>query len=358
MSAEFPYSGPAPVFFATSGPRNAKIALVAEAWGQQEELTKQPLIGTSGQELNRMLSEARLSRAHCFATNVFALRPTENNLDLLCAPKKEVGGKLYTLPAIKQGKYVEPRFFPEVNRLKEELESVGPNLCIALGAVASWALLQNPRIGTIRGTTAESVLVPGLKVLPTYHPSAVLRNWPLRTIVIADLLKAAREAEFAEVRRPQRFILVRPTLAEMWEWWEDHGRYAPFISADIETAKGQITSIGFATHRSHAINIPFIVRKRSSYWPTLEEEHWAWSFVKMVLETDIPKLGQNFLYDLQYIFKMGIKVKNFREDTMLLHHSLYPELQKGLGFLGSIYTNEPAWKLMRGKDDEELKRDD
>lgn len=357
MSADFEYSGPLPAFSATSGPRNAKIALVAETWGQQEELTKQPLIGSSGQELNRMLSEAGLQRSHCFATNVFALRPTANNLELLCDSKKAVGGKLYTLPQIKQGKYVEPRFLPEVNRLAEELRTIDPNLVIALGGVATWALLQNPRIGTIRGTTAESVLVPGLKVLPTYHPSAVLRNWPLRTIVLADLLKAAREAEFPEIRRPQRFILVRPTLAEMWEWWEEHGRNAPWIAIDIETTKGQIKNIGFATHRQHAINIPFIVKEKFSYWPTLEEEHHAWSFVKMACESDPPKIGQNFLYDLQFIWRMGIRVKNYREDTMLLHHSLYPELQKGLGFLGSIYSNEPAWKLMR-KNTDMMKRDD
>jgi hypothetical protein len=44
-------------------------------------------------------------------------------------------------------------------------------------------------------------------------------------------------------------------------------------------------------------------------------------------------------------------------DTMLLHHAMYPELPKSLGFLGSIYTNESAWKLMR-QDSEELKRDE
>ena len=32
---------------------------------------------------------------------------------------------------------------------------------------------------------------------------------------------------------------------------------------------------------------------------------------------------------------------------MLVHHALYPELNKGLGFLGSIYMNEPAWKHLR-----------
>ena len=350
------YSKPLPAFAATSGPRNAKIVLVAESWGQQEELTKIPLVGTTGQELNRMLEEAGIVRAQCFATNVFALRPPDNKIDALCKSKKEVGGKTYTLPAINTGKYIEPRFLPELNRLKEELEAVRPNLVIALGAISCWALLQSAKIGSIRGTTSEAVLVPGQKVLPTYHPSAVYRNWSLRPIVVADLMKAKREAEFPDIRRPQRFILVRPSIPEMYAWWREHAPEARHLAVDIETLRGQIRNIGFATGRQHAINIPFIVRGES-YWPTLAGEWAARQFVQMALASDLPKIGQNFLYDLQYLRKEGFTVRNYREDTMLLHHALYPEMQKGLGFLGSIYTSEPAWKLLRGKT-EELKSDD
>lgn len=34
---------------------------------------------------------------------------------------------------------------------------------------------------------------------------------------------------------------------------------------------------------------------------------------------------------------------------MVMHHALFPEMEKNLGFLGSIYTSEPAWKMMRPK---------
>ena len=79
----------------------------------------------------------------------------------------------------------------------------------------------------------------------------------------------------------------------------------------------------------------------------------------MLLESVIPKVFQNGLFDMQYLARMGLQVRNALHDTMLLHHVLYPELQKGLGFLGSIYSNEPAWKLMRThKGEEELKRDE
>ena len=50
-------------------------------------------------------------------------------------------------------------------------------------------------------------------------------------------------------------------------------------------------------------------------------------------------------------------MRGAEEDTMLLHHALYPESLKGLGFLGSIYCDEGAWKGMR-KGTETIKRED
>jgi hypothetical protein len=43
---------------------------------------------------------------------------------------------------------------------------------------------------------------------------------------------------------------------------------------------------------------------------------------------------------------------------MMLHHSLYPEMKKSLGFLGSIYTDEASWKLMRQEKTDTEKRDE
>ena len=52
----------APPFAHTSGPTNAKLVLVGEAWGEQEALVQRPFIGYSGQELTRMLDEAGIAR--------------------------------------------------------------------------------------------------------------------------------------------------------------------------------------------------------------------------------------------------------------------------------------------------------
>lgn len=354
----------APAFAHSSGPRNAKIAFVAEAWGETEARLGVPLVGATGQEFNRLLREAGIEREQCFLTNVIAARPspTSNNFDLLCGKKAEVGGRSYTLPAIRQGMYLRPEYFGELDRLKEELSIVRPNLIVALGGKSSWALLGNAGISRIRGTVAPSSLVPGLKVLPTYHPAYLFQMWSDRPIVLLDLLKAKAEAEFPEFRRPERQVIVNPTLAELREWIAGVlANPPPLLGCDIETVNGQIESIAFARSRSDAICCPFILRAPwRSYWSSDTEELAARELCNALLASpQVRLLGQNFLYDTQYLLREGFTLRAVADDTMLMHHSLYLELQKGLGFLGSIYSNEPAWKLMRHrKKEEELKRDD
>jgi len=337
---------PAAPFKHTSGPRDAKVVLVGEAWGAQEELTGSPFVGAAGQELTRLLKESGLTRGQCLLTNVLALRPPNNDLDAISASKTEVGGKAYVHAPLRQGKYLRPEFLGEVDRLREELVAHPRNLVIALGNTACWALLGSGRISSIRGSFTMSSLVPNLKVLPTYHPSAVLRNWAYRPIVLADLMKAHRDSGFPEIRRPERYVIVNPDLAQIAEWAQ---RPATHYAVDIETCARQITMIGFARSRADAIVIPFWGQERgqSHYWQTPEMEVQAWKLVNSLLESEKRKIFQNGLFDLQYILKMGLKPKNCIEDTMLLHHSLFPEMPKGLGFLGSVYTVESPWKLMR-----------
>lgn len=371
-------------FTHTSGPRAAKIVLVGEAWGKDEaEIGGRPFVGQSGRELARMLNEAGIiknplperflsSQDMCnfwdmspvLCTNVLALRPPDNNLDKVCVSKKETPSD-YSYPSLKQGKYLSPSLLPELSRLLEEVGSFPRSLVIAFGNTACWALLRTTKISSIRGTTSYSVRLDRpndpdvkVKVLPTFHPAAVLRNWSLRPVVVADLMKAKREAEFPEVKRPEREVLVATTLAEIDQWYREN-KDAKIISVDIETGAGQIKCIGFASTKERALVISFVDLRKPDYnfWPEASSEALAWSWVRRILDLPAVKLYQNGLYDLQYIWRMGIVSRNCRADTMLLHHSLFPELQKGLGFLGSIYSNEPAWKLMRSHN-EETKRDE
>ena len=69
----------------------------------------------------------------------------------------------------------------------------------------------------------------------------------------------------------------------------------------------------------------------------------------MVLESDTPKIGQNVIqYDCYWVLKeMNIAPKNITHDTMQLAHCWALELEKSLGFLGSIFCDERSWKHIR-----------
>lgn len=375
-----------------SGPAKPKMLLVGEAWGESEETCRRPFAGYSGKELWLMLGEAmpgvapelhaKASEMHHYGTawvghraewlaaagigmtNVLALRPPGNQLEALCTVKKDLPS-VYPYGPFSKGKYLRPEYLPELFRLHEEIIQTQPNLIVALGNSACWAVLHSTAIGSIRGAIAPSMGLPNgvtVKVLPTYHPAGVMRNWAWRPIVVADLMKAGREAEFPEIRRPRRQILISPTIEECEAWTTETIAAGvpvyPFLANDIETGAGQIKCIGFARTRACAIVIPFVdfSKPGGSYWTTAELEVRAWRCVEALLSCDIAKLYQNGVYDLQYELKTGIKPKNCTADTMLFHHSLFPELQKGLGFLGSIYTDEPAWKLMNRRKASDLEQ--
>jgi DNA polymerase I-like protein with 3'-5' exonuclease and polymerase domains len=123
------------------------------------------------------------------------------------------------------------------------------------------------------------------------------------------------------------------------------------LSVDIETTGSRITCIGFAPSLDRAIVIPFDDEraKSGSYWSTAADERQCWRFVKSVLvDGTIPKLFQNGLYDISFLWRAyGIGVMGALHDTMLLSHALQPESLKGLGYLGSIYTDHGAWKVER-----------
>lgn len=377
-----------PAFAAWSGPRDAKIVLLGEAWGQSEEMLRQPFCGESGKELWRMMGEALpevapelhfhaaerhryglawvrergawLAAAGIAMTNVLAFRPPNNKLEALCGGAKEVSSEAHAMPPVTKGKYLHAEYLPELRRLHDEIMAYPRNLVVALGNTACWAALQATNIGSIRGTVAPSAVWPGIKVLPTYHPAGVLRQWSWRPIVCMDLMKAWREGQFPEIRRPERRVVVDPSLDECMKWSRETIAMRPqLLACDIETGAGQIKCVGFARSASEAFVFPFVdlARPGGSFWSHQSDERRAWDCVGRLLASPIPKVFQNGMYDLQYLMRMGLRIEALREDTMLLHHSLWPEMQKGLGFLGSVYTNEASWKLMR-REPETMKRDE
>lgn len=342
-------------------PAVTKVVIVGEAWGEEEERHQAPFVGASGRLLRGLLKSSGFRPEDYHLTNVFNLRPPQNNIEALCGPKPTgVSG----WRALKAGKFVREEYAGELERLQDEIAYHNPNLIIALGNTALWALCKKVGIKKFRGapTLTHATLKPGaagIKIIPTWHPAAVLRQYPLRAVLFLDLQKCYGEAEFPEIRRRPREIWLEPTLSDIELFYNRYLINSPLISTDIETKGGTITEIGFAPDAERVLVIPFYQRSAAdgNYWRTLEEELAAWEWVRRICAQN-RLLGQNFLYDMMYLWRtVGIPCNGDNEDTMLLHHAQQPELEKGLGFLGSIYTTEPSWKFMRAEV-ETLKKED
>ena len=336
------------------------IMLIGEAWGEHEARKRSAFVGPTGYLLTNMLIEAGINRADCYLTNVFNLQPIKNKVEHLCGPREQ---GIPGYPSLVPGKYVSLRYGSEIFRLRREIEDVKPNIIIALGNTACWAILGKTTIGRLRGIVQYSThtTTSQFKVLPTYHPAAIFRQWGLRPITILDLMKAKRESGHRDIQRPQRQIWIEPTLEDIYEFDKRYIQPSKRLSVDIETAGQIVTCIGFAPNPNVALVVPFYdTRKpRGNYWVDVCGYRQAWDAVRTILSRPTQeKTFQNGLYDITFCWRaLGLKTYNATHDTMLLHHALQPELLKSLQFLGSVYSDEGPWKQMR-KRRTTIKRDD
>lgn len=305
------------------------LAFLGEAPGEEEIDRGIPLVGPSGQIFDAGLRTAGIDRRECWVGNVYDVK----------APGNDVTAWVWN--AAFTG--------PHMARLERELQAARPTVIVPMGATALWALIGTTAITQMRGAVQRATrLVPGAKIVPSFHPAFVMRDWKFLPTMVGDFIRAKEEAALGPlVVYPKRALLLAPTMEEI-EAYLPRLFSSSLLSVDIETGWGQITCIGFAPDEENAICIPFVDLRvpNRSYWETAEEEVAVWSLVRRVLESPVPKIGQSFgIYDAYWLLaKKGIRTMNARHDTRLLHHALSPELPKDLAFLGAAYSTQGPWK--------------
>ena len=157
------------------GNPHAEIVFVGEAPGADEDEQGRPFVGRAGQLLEKIIAAMGLSRNDVFICNTLKCRPPGNR-----DPRPEE--IISCLPF-----------------LQKQLELIRPEIIVALGAHAAKTLLKtNKPIGQLRGTfheyyTSEDALP--IKLMPTYHPAYLLRNYSQdnRTRVWDDMKKVLAE---------------------------------------------------------------------------------------------------------------------------------------------------------------------
>lgn len=137
------------------GNPEARLMIVGEAPGPQENIQGKPFVGKAGQLLDKILQAAEFDpEKDVYITNsVFRMPPGEE-------------GKAFRKPTDKEIEYYRPYVF-EIIRL------VDPIIILLTGNVASQSVLNKTGITSLRGQWTES---NGRWIMPIFHPSYLLRN--------------------------------------------------------------------------------------------------------------------------------------------------------------------------------------
>jgi len=134
------------------GRRDARLFVIGEAPGADEDRQGEPFVGRAGQLLNEMLRSIGLPRGDVYIANILKCRPP-NNRD----------------PEPSESASCTPY-------LEQQIELVRPRVLLAVGRIAAqWLLQTDTPIGRLRGRTV-SYGARNIPLVVTYHPAYLLRS--------------------------------------------------------------------------------------------------------------------------------------------------------------------------------------
>ena len=324
-----------------SGNPNAKLMIIGEAYGFEEDRAGEPFVGASGQELNRMLSSAGIGRNEVWCSNVVNARPKGNDFGEWVAQRKiDITPEHIPL----RDRMVRPIVKLGLDSLWEEINLVKPHVIVPVGNWAMWALTGAFGILKWRGSMLRPDGLP--KIIPTIHPAAVLREWKLRSVVINDLKRAKREMPSTEwVVKPREWLFhVRPSYATVMvklaalKQRLDKGEKL-WIDLDLETRAGHIACCGISWSTTEALVIPIMcVENPRGYWHLDEETAVVYALRKVLTHENVLVRWQNGLFDAQYVWRHWMFTPRGMQDTMISQHTCFVAMPKSLAFQASMYS--------------------
>lgn len=313
------------------GNANPRIVLVGESPSGDELITGRPFTGPSGRELDKLLADAGINRREIWITNACKYYVTPDEFDQKIP---------FSVRAFKDGIDL-PK---EYNDLQIEINNLNPNIVVALGGTALYALTGHKKISDYRGSILSAF---GRKCIGTYHPAHLLHQtgevagyWQ-RPIMVFDLKRVLRQSLSPEISLPSRYLHIAKSSADLYDFIRRHkGQKNPAV--DIEARDCIPVCIGLAFSASEGITIPLWNRGGISTIPD-NDLAYLWILLSEFLSHH-GIIGQNFKYDQDKIARYGFRVGSLYSDTLLKAFAINPEFPKNLAFNTSIYTEEPFYK--------------
>lgn len=310
------------------------VMVVGEQPGRMEVANRKPFQGPAGKLLHACLKIAGFNSANIHFTNV--IKDIDQELDAYCkAPKSR-----------RQSPQWSTRANSYLNLLRDEINLSSAKLIIPVGNVALQATTGRWGITKWRGSPLSCLFNEEKHVLPTIHPSSILRGASEDKFLFIQDLKKAKTWLDNNFVLTQRSCITKPPLDEVYRYLDlcyELGLEGNPIAFDIEIKNLELNCISFAIRPGYALCIPFVGPK-GDMWTPPEEVQIMKMIAKILTSPSIRKQGQNLIFDTHFLLrKYGIRTVNL-DDSMIAEHTLFPQLPKGLDLITSLWTDIPYYK--------------
>lgn len=298
------------------GPYTAKILAIGEAPGEDEEISGIPFSGPAGVLFEQTLNRHGLEKSEIYLANLSNFRPRGNKFFHLYGSKQLQDGKKY---------------------ITDILATFRPNVIVPMGNEALEFIAGRKSITKWRGSIIESQSsinsIHKFKVIPTFHPSHVLRNQDNLPTFDMDWARIASDSTFPDLRYTEREYRINPQGMEL-ELLTEELCNSSTLAIDIESTRDgdkKIICIGFAASKHKGITI------------FLESQHQR-SCAQRILLCRARKIFHFGIFDRCKLLDEGFEIEGSYADTFVGQETLNAGLPNGLDYLTSIYTREPYYK--------------
>jgi len=300
--------------------RGSRVLLVGEAPGDAENFRGIPFVGQAGKLLIDILSEIGLDQNNISMANVVRCKPSANGI-----------------PTIKEVEACSKYLFQEIQELQ-------PDLIVPLGNIALKLFCPGyTSITKIRGTLLESTQF-NCKILPTLHPTYILKNLNEKSKLISDLRKVKDflDGDFSSTTKvPVTSYII--TNIKQFDWLIYQLNIQPLWAFDTETT-------GFDCYHDSIFIFTFSWKEHSAALLDLRKfllEELTYIFEKLtqVFNNDSKKVCHNGSFDIEFLMSKKIRVKNYYCDTILMHYLLDENSNHGLEILAAELTDQGGYDL-------------
>ena len=315
------------------GSLDSDIMFVGLGPGQDEVDRGRPFVGPAGYRFDVGLRHGGIRREECYVTNAVKYWPPGHKIQNLPEEdrdrfKKQLHNELYDF----KGEIIVPMGNDAIRAVIDHMEVVSPRTQTKL----------KPQVSKWRGSILKGRTPAGRSVLviPTVHPSSILYTFDYNVLFLTDMKKIGKVLRGGSINSIYRSLYTpsHPRWIEQVQELIGHCEDDPLspLACDIEVYEGRLACCSFALGPSWAVSVPADTHMET---------------IKKMLNLPNPKVWHNAMYDLTFLeAKEGIVPKGKQHDTMLMWHSLHPELSasknvgRSLALLASLYTMEPYYK--------------